>query len=173
LFKRHEPRIARLMWRFSRNRDTQAELVQQTFVQAYLSLHRYRPQKTPMEHWLVRIATRVGYQFWRSQARNRKMQPLEGVDVAAAVANEPGDGAAAAQLLHGLLANLSPADRLVLTLMYFEECDIKQIGRRTGWNTAMVKMRAYRARRRLRSIIEEKNLTETLIGSLNGSAGHC
>jgi RNA polymerase sigma-70 factor (ECF subfamily) len=172
LFKRHEPRIAKLMWRFTRDRSVQAELVQEVFVQAYLSLHRYRPAKVPFEHWLVRIATRVGYQFWKRQARGRREQSLEGLDFAAAPAtgDAEADAAAAAQTLHNLLALLPAKDRLVLTLMYFDECGIREIAQQTGWNSAMVKMRAYRARNRLKQMIEERNLTEALMGFSHGSA---
>jgi RNA polymerase sigma-70 factor (ECF subfamily) len=172
LFKRHEPRIAKQMWRFTRDRTMQAELVQEVFVQAYLSLHRYRPKKVPFEHWLVRIATRVGYQFWKRQARGRRMQSLEGLDFAAPPATREveAEAAAAAEMLHKLLACLPAKDRLVLTLMYFDECGIKEIAEQTGWNSAMVKMRAYRARGRLKQIIEERNLTETLLGFGHGPA---
>jgi RNA polymerase sigma-70 factor, ECF subfamily len=162
LLKRHEKRIGRLMWRFTRDRGTQAELVQEVFVQAYLSLPRYKPTGVPFEHWLLRIATRVGYQFWKTQSRQRRMQPLsEAIDTPAAE-NETVDPTAAGQMLHELLGHLSAPDRLVLTLMYFEECSIKEIAPRAGWNVAIVKMRAYRARNRLKAIIEEKKMTEVL-----------
>ncbi len=143
LLKRHEPRIARQMWRFSRDRSIHAELVQEVFVQAYLSLHRYRPTTVPLEHWLLRIATRVGYRFWSQQVRRRKTEPL-GLDIPAP-ASGADDAAEAAQTLHKLLALLPAADRLVLTFMYFDDCNINEIADRTGWNPAMVKMRLYRA----------------------------
>jgi RNA polymerase sigma-70 factor (ECF subfamily) len=162
LLKRHEKRIAKLVWRFSRDRGTHAELVQETIVQAYLSLPRYKPTGVPFEHWLARIATRVGYQFWKSQSRSRRMSPLtEAIDVPVIQENAT-DPSTAGRMLHELLALLPPADRLVLTLMYFEECSVKEIGQRAGWNTAMVKMRAYRARNRLKSIIEQKKMTDVL-----------
>src|ERR1700753_2841821 len=66
LLKRHEKRIAKLMWRFSRDRGAHAELVQEVMVQVSLSLPRYKPAGVPFEHWVARIATRVGYQFWKS-----------------------------------------------------------------------------------------------------------
>ena len=168
LFKRHESRIAHQMWRFSRDRATQGELVQEVFVQAYLSLHRYRPTKVPMEHWLVRIATRVGYRFWKQQARRRKTEPLD-LEIPAP-ASGADDAAEAAETLHKLLALLPAADRLVLTFMYFDDCSVSEIADRTGWNSAMVKMRLYRARNRLRKIIERKNLKEILLGAGHGSA---
>jgi len=170
LFKRHEARIARLMWRFTRDRGTQAELVHEVFVQVYLSLPRFRPHRAPFEHWLFRIATRVGYQFWKAQARRRRMLPLDDFDPAAATAADRIDPTAAAETLHRLLAQLPSADRLVLTLMYFEDCSMKEIARRTGWNETLVKMRAYRARQRLKRIIEQNQMTEFLTGISHGTA---
>jgi DNA-directed RNA polymerase specialized sigma24 family protein len=46
--------------------------------------------------------------------------------------------------------------------MYFEECDTREIADRTGWTRAMVKMRAYRGRRRLKAIAEQEHLLERL-----------
>jgi RNA polymerase sigma-70 factor (ECF subfamily) len=169
LLKRHEKRIARLMWRFTRNRGIQAELVQEVFVQAYLSLPRYQPTGVPFEHWLVRIGTRVGYQFWKKQSRSRQMQPLTEATGVPASAIETLDPSAAAGILHDLLALLPPPDRLVLTLMYFEECSIKEIAQRAGWNAAIVKMRAYRARNRLKAIIEQKNMADVLKDIIYGT----
>lgn len=161
LFKRHEAEVARQMWRFTRNRAACEELVQEVFVEAYLSLKRYRRLQVPFVHWLRRIATRVGYRYWKQQARRRKHVPLEGFDAPICV-SEVRDPSVAAAILHDLLARLPAADRLVLTLKYFEECGIEQIAQRTGWNQAMVKMRAFRARRRLKKIIEREKLFDAL-----------
>ena len=173
LFKRYEGDITRQMWRFTRRRPECEELVHEVFVEAYLSLVRYRPTETPFLHWLRCIATRVGYRFWKGQARRRKHLPLEEIDVAdrsALESGEVGDATAAAALLHKLLARLAPPDRLVLMLMYFEECSTEQIAERAGWTRAMVKMRAMRARRKLRKIIEDEKLLELLTGVSRGSA---
>jgi RNA polymerase sigma-70 factor (ECF subfamily) len=169
LFKRHEPRVARLMWRFTRDRGAQAELVQEVFVQAYLSLPRLKDRGAPFEHWLVKIATRVGYQFWKSRARRGKLVAIDAIDPPATPMTDQMEPAEAAELLHKLLALLLPADRLVLTLMYFESSSIEEISSQSGWNTAMVKMRAYRARKRLRQMIEEKHLTEFFSGVVHGT----
>jgi RNA polymerase sigma-70 factor (ECF subfamily) len=170
LLKRHEPHIARLLWRFTRNRLDHVELVQEALVQVYLSLSNFRPGKAPFQHWVMRIATRTGYQFWKGQRRRRKMQPLENVDPAAFPAADQLDSTAAAAALHDLLAQLPPPDRLVLTLMYFEQCSLREIAKRAGWNEAIVKMRAYRARKRLRKMIEESHMTEFLMGISHGTA---
>ena len=168
LFQRYEPVIAKQMWRFSRDRRVCEELVQDVFVEAYLSIERYQDRGVPFEHWLRRIATRVGYRYWKKEARRKKEVAIEAAaDVAA---NEefasPADASAAAKVLHELLARLPAADRLVLTMMYFEECDIAMMAERTGWPRAIVKMRAFRARRRLKKMIEGDKRIARMLESL-------
>jgi RNA polymerase sigma-70 factor (ECF subfamily) len=167
LVDRHQPAIARLLWRFSREPAKIDELVQDVFVEAYYGLDGFRGE-APLAHWLSRIATRVGYRFWKKRAR-RPLESLDGIDPPvrvgqddpAAAADEV-DPAVAGALVHALLAHLAPAERLVLTLMYFDGCSTAEVAERMGWNRAMVKMRAYRARRRLKEIAAHEHLLERL-----------
>jgi RNA polymerase sigma-70 factor (ECF subfamily) len=152
--------VIRQMWRFSRDRRVCEELAQEVLVQVYRSLPRYQPGAAPFEHWLRRIATRVGYAHWKRQKRQRRGVPLE--QIKGMAAPQSLDGHEAAELLHQLLAQLPPADRLVLTLQYLEECSLKQIADRTGWNVAVVKMRAWRARQRLKDVLEQNGGAELL-----------
>lgn len=158
--KRYEGQIASQMWRFSRDPAKCEELVQDVFVEAYFGLRRYRGD-APFLHWLRRIATRVGYRYWKKQAREQPQVPLEEWDGADGQ-DDSMDPARAGQILHALLTRLPPEDRLVLTLMYLEECRTDEVAARMGWNRAMVKMRAYRARKKLRKIAERENLAEKL-----------
>ena len=159
LLRQHQAALARQVGRFSRDPMVREELLQEVLVEVYFALPRYRPGPAPFDHWLGRIATRVGYRFWKAEARRRRHVPLDGVEVAAA-ARPVAEPAEAATLLHALLARLRPADRLVLTLIYFEDCSTRQVAQRTGWNRAMVKMRALRARRKLKAIIEREHLLD-------------
>ena len=160
LVRRHRPDVARQMWRFSRDRGVWEELIQDVFVELYYSLPRYTPGATPFEHWVRRIATRVGYRFWKRQARQRNRELADVTAARDAGPAESLEAADAARFLHAMLAELPPPDRLVLTLTYFEECDTRQIADRTGWNIAMVKMRLMRARRRLRAIFRASEAAE-------------
>ena len=159
LVRRHQPAVAGLLWRFTREPAELEELVQEVFVDAYFGLDGYRGA-APLEHWLSRIATRVGYRFWKKRSRRPAAVPLEHLDPAA----PPGDvdPAAAGALVHALLARLPPPERLVLVLMYFDNCSVQEIAGRMGWNRAMVKMRAYRARRRLKAMAVQERLLEKL-----------
>ncbi len=61
-----------------------------------------------------------------------------------------------------LLARLPADDRLVLTLMYFEECGTQEVAERMGWSRAKVKTQALRARRKMKEIAEREHLLEKL-----------
>jgi RNA polymerase sigma factor (sigma-70 family) len=161
LVRRYEMQITRLMWRFSRNPAVCEELVQEVFVEAYFSLKNYRGH-APFLHWLRRIGTRVGYRFWKEQEKSKALISLTDFDVIEKEDTDEVDSQTAAEILHSLLDRLPKADRLVLTLMYFEQHSTRQIAEMMGWNRAMVKMRALRARKKLKTIAERENLLEKL-----------
>lgn len=161
LVRRYEMQITKLMWRFSRNPTVCKELVQDVFVEAYFSLKSYRG-RAPFLHWLRKIGTRVGYRFWKEQEKKKAFVPLADFDVIKKEETNEVDSEKAAEVLHWLLARLPRADRLVLTLMYFEQKSTREIGALMGWNRAIVKMRALRARKKLKTIAERENLLEKL-----------
>jgi RNA polymerase sigma factor (sigma-70 family) len=154
LIERHQEHISGILWRFSRDRLVHEELVQDVFVEAYMSLGSYLV-KAPFEHWLARIATRVGYRHWKQMARRREEESLtlEEWDQIPKESPERIDPSLAASFVHRLLAQLRPRDRLVLTLRYLEGCDVAETARRTGWTKSMVKVQCRRAIKRLEKLV--------------------
>ncbi len=164
LVSRYEKPITGLLWRFTRDPTQCEELVQQVFVEAYFSLKTYRGD-APLLHWLRKIATRTGYRFWREKAKDPQETSLPEFDVLEqieAVEEDRIDPVEAATVLHALLSRLPPDDRLVLTLMYFEECGTQEVAERMGWSRAKVKTQALRARRKMKEIAEREHLLERL-----------
>ncbi len=159
LVQRYESQIVRLMWRFTRDRTECERLVQDVFVDAYFSLKSYKGTG-PFIHWLNIIATRVGYRFWKERDKARLFVPIEDFDTITKSENETIDASQAADVLHSLFNRLHRDDRLVLTLMYFEECSIEEIAKRMGWTKAGTKMRAMRARGKLKKIAEKEKFSE-------------
>ena len=153
LVERHQGKIGRQMWRFSREPHEHEELVQDVFVEAYRSLHSFS-RRAPFENWLARIATRVGYRFWKAQARRRTHVPLEEWDQLPEGSANALDPEEAAQILHELLAQLPPRDRLVLTLRYLDEKSISETAELAGWSQSMVKVQIWRARQKLRKLYD-------------------
>ena len=153
LVERHQAYVGQILWRFSRDRQVHEELVQDVFVEAYLNLNSYR-EEAPFAHWLARIATRVGYRYWKQTKRQRRREnfSFKDWDQLLAEPSERMDPSQAAALVHELLAQLPPRDRLVLTLRYLQELDVAEAARRTGWSKTMVKVQTWRALKKLQKI---------------------
>ena len=155
LVERYGLAIQRQMRNFTRDPLQLEELTQEVFVEAYLSLGKFRGE-APFRNWLAKIATLIGYKFWRNRERTGKLVSLSATVEPTAEdgrGNEnPGDPAAAAPLLHELLATLPDDDRLAMTLMYLEKLDQEEIAERMGWTRVKVAVRLYRAKRRLRKL---------------------
>lgn len=150
LVARYQRPIARLLWKFCRDRDEHEELLQQVFIDAWVALPTFRGQGR-FENWLRKLAVRAGVDSWRRRKRERVefTDAIDEVADAAMAADDATDAVAAADLVHRLLARLSDRDRAVLTLLYLEGCDTDEAAALLGWSRSMVKVQAHRARRRL------------------------
>ncbi len=156
IVERYQQRVGRMMWRFTRDPVIHQELVQDVFVETYLSLRGFR-HRSPFEHWLSRVATRVGYKYWRRKEREKESRTISIEDCPTLTAQDRDEGAEAriANQINSLLAQLPSRDRLVLTLRYMEECSVEETARRTGWSQTLVKVQTWRARNKLRKLIED------------------
>ena len=152
---RYQRDISVYMWRFTRDHIAWEELVQEVFVEAYFSIGKFRGE-APLLHWLKKIATRVGYRHWKKNARARSvpMQPLddyvEGKEARTRRPDESGDS----ELVHLMLAQLPPRDRLVLTLLYLEGRSTEEASEMCGWSHSLVRVQAFRAKRKLKKLLE-------------------
>jgi len=158
IMERHQQHVSKLLWRFTRDKNSHEELVQESFVQAYLSLHTYKA-RAPFEHWLSRIATRAGYRFWKQSKRHAHVALLDD-DWEQLPQDQPDstEPQQAAELVHHLLSKLPPRDRLVLTLRYLDQCSVKETAQRIGWTPSLVKVQTHRAKQKLKKLIENTNI---------------
>jgi RNA polymerase sigma-70 factor, ECF subfamily len=154
LIEAHQNYVGQLLWRFSRDKAVHEELVQDAFVEAYFSLRSYKG-KAPFAHWLSRIATRVGYRYWKKAVSQTAELTFEEWDRIAAASDHDNAGEAA-EMLYRLLGQLPPRDRLVLTLRYLDDCDVAEVAQRIGWTKTMVKVQSLRAKAKLKKLFEQK-----------------
>lgn len=144
--------------------DETQELVHEVFVRAFESLANYRPIR-PFKNWLATIAVRTCYDFWRRRYRNREV-PLTSLspDQQNWLRGQPwqaeGDEAQNAvknfetwEVLDWALGHISAEDRMVLIMVHIEGCPVAEVAKHLGWTVANVKVRAFRARKKLRKII--------------------
>ncbi|WP_068772345.1 RNA polymerase sigma factor [Termitidicoccus mucosus] len=166
LVMRHQDAVARLLWRFAHNRADLDDLVQETFLRMVRGLGGWRSEQ-PFAHWLLRIATNTGRDYFRRQSvRRRHMaepdnadDPPPGRGTAMPEAIDPADNPAAraaSSEVKEILAGLPPDDRALLTLYYLESHSLAEIAAQFGWTVTATKLRAWRARGRLRARLKER-----------------
>lgn len=160
LVVKYSPRVFRLVRRFARDEADAADLAQQAWIKAFQKLGSYR-HTAPFEHWLMRITTRVCYDYLRNRQKSREHSFTElsgdSADWLASYVVEPDHSPerieAARTLVHRLLEQLPPDARLVLTLLEIEGKSVKEISALTGWSVTLVKVRAFRARAKMRQLL--------------------
>ena len=161
LVRRHQEHVARIMWRFSHDEAMHADLVHEVFVQVYLSLDRFRGD-APFIHWLSALASRTGLRWWRRQSRDASRHcqlPDDMEDFRAKADDAKTDYQSAAADLRAMLAELNDDDRAVLTLMYYEKKNAKEIASLLGWTHTATRMRLSRARKKLQKVAKAHGLS--------------
>jgi RNA polymerase sigma-70 factor (ECF subfamily) len=157
-----------LVWKLVRAHRSRSipdeDLAQEVFLKLFSRLDRYEPRDgIPFEHWLSRLAVRTCLDALRTERRRPQpadpplsetagewLETLRREDASPPI----DDVLAARELVDALLARLPPKDRLVLTLLDMEERSVAEVSAITGWSRSLVKVRAFRARRRLRAVVE-------------------
>jgi RNA polymerase sigma-70 factor (ECF subfamily) len=162
LLKKYQPRVFATARRYARRESEVEDIVQEVFLKAFHKLNSFRGD-APFEHWLMRLAVRTCYDFLRVHQRNREMSFADVTDeqadwldhFAANPADASENAAAARELVEKVLAQLSPAARLVITLLEIEDRSVKEVAALTGWSVPVVKIRAFRARAQMRKCLEK------------------
>lgn len=156
LVELYQQRIGIQMRRFTRDHLTCEELTHDVFVEAYMGLGSFK-FNAPFLHWLRRIAVRVGYRHWKVEKRGSRIGSIEesqSHEFAPARMDQSTSASDAAEYVHWLLSQLSPPDRLVLTVIYLDSCSIKEAAFRCGWTVTGTKLRLFRARKKMITIME-------------------
>jgi RNA polymerase sigma-70 factor (ECF subfamily) len=154
---RHKSRVFGVAARFARDAAELEDICQDVFVQAYFKLRQYR-RDSPFEHWVLRITTHKCYDYLRKRRRGAQTCSVEsmlesGYEPSAPEVPDPHPDL---ELLHAALAQLSPKERLVITLLELEERSVQETAELTGWSQSNVKVRAFRARAALRKLMEKR-----------------
>lgn len=165
LFNRHRRRVSLIASRFFRQRDQIEEIVQESFTKAYFALRDFsNQQEASFAAWIARIAFNACYDELR-RAKRRPESAMSNISDEEAAwlkdqlrsegAGDDIERAAIARDLAGkLLSRLSPEDRMVLVMMDVEGLSVSEIAESTRWSISKVKVRAHRARRSLRRVME-------------------
>ena len=147
LIRLHQRRVFRLAGRFFRRREDVEDAAQETFLTAWRRLSTYTA-RAPFEHWLTRVCLNCCYAALR---KSPSEEPAPEREVPDGRVPDP----SVALEVERLLRTLPPRDRFILLLLDGEGWSVAEIAEKVGWTQVNVKVRAHRARRRLRRLLEQ------------------
>ena len=156
------PLVIRIVRARLPRRVAEEDLVQDIFLKMFTRLEQYQGN-VPFPHWVSRIAVTTCIDQLRAQQRRPEFRWADLSEQETAVLDtvltdgrepRPGDALAARELVDKLLAQLKPDDQLVIQLLDLEQKTIVEISALTGWNQTLIKVRAFRARRKLQKLFQ-------------------
>jgi len=162
------PLVIRIVRAHLPRRVAEEDLAQDIFLKMFTRLEQYQGA-VPFPHWVSRIAVTTCIDQLRAQKRRPEFRWADLSENEAGVLDavmtnendvEAGDALAAHELVHKLLDQLKPDDRMVIQLLDLEQKTIAEISGLTGWSQSLVKVRAFRARRKLQKLFKELEQTE-------------
>jgi RNA polymerase sigma-70 factor (ECF subfamily) len=152
------PFVARLVRSHRPQRAAEEDLCQMIFVKIFQKLGQFSGA-VPLEHWVSRIAintclNQIAAEKARPELRHADLSQEQAAMVANLASSSeelgPDKQLAARDLVAHLLDALKPAERLVIDLLYLQQKSVEEIRKLTGWSRSLVKVRAFRARQKLK-----------------------
>jgi RNA polymerase sigma-70 factor, ECF subfamily len=158
LVRRHQHRVFAVAGGILRRREDVEDIAQQVFVKAYFSLKRF-DQRAAFSTWLYKITVNECWDL----LRKKKVRPLTyesdlsedqarqfgATDERETTGPDVSERLEARQRVEHLLEGLDPRDRAMLILKEVEGFAVEEIAEILDLNANTVKVRLFRARRRI------------------------
>jgi RNA polymerase sigma-70 factor (ECF subfamily) len=158
LYARHNVRVYRFIVRLTNNPSLAEDLVSEVFLDVWRQADAFEA-KAQVSTWLLAIARYKAL----SALRRRSEEQLD--DKMAATIEDPSDDPETAvyqkdrsTLVQKCLAQLSPAHREVIDLVYYHEKSVEEVAKITGVPAATVKTRMFYARNKMQELLKQSGL---------------
>lgn len=165
LVNRHQRFAFTLALRFTKSREDAEEIAQDCFVKAYRSLASFQ-QQSKFSTWLYSIV----YTTAMTKLRKKRVETsyLDNDEKSEQISEQfavmdtnLAENNSRSYYLNQAITQLLPDDAAVLTLFYKSEQSIEEISQVLGIETNAVKVKLYRARKRLKEKLERNLKHET------------
>ena len=158
LVQRHQHRVFAVARGILKRQEDVEDIAQQVFVKAYFSLKRF-DQRAAFSTWLYKITVNECWDL----LRKRKARPLvyesdfseeqsrqyTDMERERSTVPDTSDRMAMRQRLESMLSQLDKRDRAMLVLKEVQGFSVEEIAESMGLNANTVKVRLFRARRRI------------------------
>src|SRR5213594_5045673 len=170
LVRRLYPLVAKMVRSHRPRRTSEEDLCQMIFIKVFQKLSQFSG-KVPLEHWVSRIAVntclnQIQWEKIRPELRHADLSVEEQavIENLTTSADElaPDQRFASRQLVEHLLAALKPVERLAIDLLYLQGRYVEEIRKITGWSAALIKVRAFRARQKMKDRLAKISVREKL-----------
>jgi RNA polymerase sigma-70 factor (ECF subfamily) len=158
LVRRHQHRVFAVAGGILRRREDVEDIAQQVFVKAYFSLKRF-DQRAAFSTWLYKITVnecwdllrkkKVRPLLYESDLSEEQAQQFSASERMASGTQDVSEKLEAQQQVERLLQGLDQRDRMMLILKEVEGFAIEEIAEILDLNANTVKVRLFRARRRI------------------------
>ena len=168
--RRLYPLVAKMVRAHRPRRTSEEDLCQMIFIKVFHKLSQFSG-KVPLEHWVSRIAVntclnQIAAEKVRPELRHADLSEEEQavVENLAVSSHElaPDERFASRQLVEHLLDLLKPVERLVIDLLYLQGRSVEEIRKITGWSVTLIKVRAFRARQKMKNQLVKISAEENL-----------
>lgn len=151
LYRRYYEKVYALAHGILLTHDETQDAVQEIFALVYRNLHRF-DKRSRFGTWLFRVSVNRAIQ----EARKRKyVKRIVNLTEAADRAATPSEYESLDPKIERALISLSPQDRAIIALFYWDELNLNEIADSLGCNVNAAKTRLYRARERFRIVYDE------------------
>ncbi|WP_100804304.1 RNA polymerase sigma factor [Ulvibacter sp. MAR_2010_11] len=171
LVERYQDFVFTIALRIVKHREEAEEIAQDTFIKAFESLASFRGE-SKFSSWLYSIAYRKALDCIRKNKKHRASEFLdeigehnfETIENALSYLEEK----ERKEVIQNCILQLAEDDAAIITFYYFEDQSVKEIAEITGLSEDNIKIKLYRSRKKLFTLLKQFVLPE--ITNSNGQA---
>ena len=168
LFEENKNLIFSLAYRYAKNMEDAEDILQDTFIKAYHSLHTFQLQNnSTFSSWIYRICINCSIDFLRKN-KKRKQSSDQNVEIQDVPSSHPSmDPESPKNLddvqekLNHVLEQLSSRQRMIFILKHYQEMSTREIAEYMNCSEGSVKKQLFRAvtlvKENFKPFISEKN----------------
>jgi len=165
LVDRYKDMVFTLSLKMLKGREEAEEVSQDTFLKIYKSLNKFNGE-SKLSTWIYKVAFNTCLDRLK---KNKRLQPFAGLDEftepeALSLMNvlDSIEDKERKQMIQDCMHLLPGEDSFLLTLYYFEEQSLEEIAKIIGITPNNVKIRLYRSRKKLASLLKDRLEPEIL-----------
>ena len=153
LMQRYSGHVLSAALRLMKDEDDAAEVTQLAFIQAYKQLHQWRGEN--FQAWVTIIANHIALRMLEKEKRRQTVPLEDNYDAPDERYDEQKEQRL--QSLERAIEQLPEGDRQIVRLHYYEGVSLGDIARKLGQTENNVKVRLFRIRDKLKTLINNGN----------------